>query len=506
MVSANKKDARQAPFEPGFQTHANFDKLNSQAEGVARIEGFATFVPGVLPGESADVEVLRVSSNFARGKALRLGEASPFRQTPPCPVHLAPRPDDRTFGDGPFCGGCQLQMLDREKELEFKRELVADNLLRLGGLDFEVSPVSGGDPWRYRNKMAFALEAEQGRLRFGLRTHEEGGDVLAIPSCDIARPELMNVGEKVLEALTEEFGTSLVWDGNNGFVRGVTVRTHTGRASQSQGEPDRACTDPCTVVLFAVTNTDLELAERIVRALEPISGVRPYFSYSDPRSTSVYYDRTRFLNRLPGRAPRWGEGVFREEICAWHTTGDWETLVGPTSFLQVNDEMAQRLYGRVLDLPFEGRGFAVDAYCGVGILTRALCARFEDVMGIELDTQSIKLARTTSRRLGDCRVEWVAEPSEAVFAQWGKEKSSDKIRRPDLVVLDPPRKGCQQDVLQTLNLLKPADVVYISCHPAALARDLRTLCKKSFEVVRVEPFDLFPRTHHVETLVHLKAR
>lgn len=149
-------------------------------------------------------------------------------------------------------------------------------------------------------------------------------------------------------------------------------------------------------------------------ALDSIDGLRVFLSYSD-RANNIYYDRTRFLNILPNRDPFWGEAVIPEELSAWHTTGPWSTLVGPMNFLQVNDEMAEKLYSKVLNLDYAGKGFAIDAFCGVGILTRALADRFDQVMGIELDTQSIKLARTTARRLHDCRVEWVSEPAESVF-------------------------------------------------------------------------------------------
>jgi 23S rRNA (uracil1939-C5)-methyltransferase len=259
------------------------------------------------------------------------------------------------------------------------------------------------------------------------------------------------------------------------------------------------------VAVFAVCSFDIEMADAIDKCLSQIAGLRAFFTYSDPRSTGVYYDRSRSLNRFPDRPPSWGEGVYREELTAWHTLGRWPTLVGPTSFLQVNDEMAERLYRRMLDLPYGGPGEAVDAYCGVGILTRALADKFEKVTGIEFDAQSIKLARTTARRLQDCRVAWIAEAAEAVFGEWKQKSSKQSGCKPDLVVLDPPRKGCQREVLQALNILRPKDVVYISCHPAALARDLKILCDRQFAVVRVEPFDLFPQTHHVETLVHLKS-
>jgi 23S rRNA (uracil1939-C5)-methyltransferase len=478
------------------------DSLNSQAEGIGRAAGYAVFVPGALPGDTVEAVVNKVAKSFARGTALRLEQASANRETARCPIHIAPE-GSSTFHSESACGGCLLQTYNRQAELEFKRSHVQETLGRIGKLEAEVLPVVAGAPYGYRNKMSFALTQNEGRLAWGLRGIETGE--VALPSCDISQPALWDSATRILAALNNDFGPDLIWNGESGYIRGVTVRVHTGIQDKNPMLSRRASTDPCAVALFAVADFDLEKAERVAASLADLPEVRPFFSYSDPRSQGVYYDRGRFLNRLPGKPPKWGDSNFREEICAWHTTGPWSTLVGPTTFLQVNDEIAERLYRQVLGLPFEGNGFAVDAYCGVGILTRALAERYENVMGIELDTQSIKLARTTARRLEDCRVEWVAEPSESVFATWGRESLTANRERPDLVILDPPRKGCQNEVLDTLTELEPKDVVYISCHPAALARDLRILCKKAFKPVRIEPFDMFPQTHHVETLVHLKS-
>jgi len=354
--------------------------------------------------------------------------------------------------------------------------------------------------------MSFSLSEEKGEIRWGLRAMEGTEESIGLPSCDIARPELWSAAEKILSALSSEFGGDLVWDGTKGYLRGATVRSHTGRVHSPPRDLDRAFLDPCAVVILAVASQDMRKALRARKVLEPIPGLRTFLSYSDPRANNIYYDRTRFLNCLPDRNPFWGEAIIPEELAAWHTTGPWSTLVGPMNFLQVNDEMAEKLYSRILSLDFEGSVFSIDAFCGVGILTRALANRFEQVMGIELDTQSIKLARNTARRLNDCRVEWVSEPAETVFRAWNRGGHGTGRPKPDLVVLDPPRKGCQSDILRTLNEVKPRDVVYVSCHPAALARDLKVLCKRHFEVVYAQPFDLFPHTHHVETLVHLKAR
>lgn len=489
-------------LQPGERASIAIDSLNSQAEGIGRLRGFAVFIPGALPGDTVEVEISKVAKSFARGTALRLEKGGSGRSSPRCPVHLAPDSSSQFHADR-ACGGCLLQTYEREAELAFKRRHVQETLERIGKVEAEVLPVVAGAPYGYRNKMSFTLTVQGESLDWGLRGVENGE--IPLPSCDISHPDLWAAAEDILSALNRNFGADLVWNGRSGYVRGVTVRIHSGRLDLPSPNGERAKTQPCAVALFAVASFDIGLAERIAAALAPLKDIHPFFSYSDPRSQGVYYDRGRFLNRLPGKEPGWGESNFREELCAWHTTGPWSTLVGPTTFLQVNDEIAEKLYRRVLESPFGGHGFAVDAYCGVGMLTRALADRFGEVMGIELDTQSIKLARTTARRLGDCRVEWVAEPSEAVFATWGRESLTANRPHPDLVVLDPPRNGCQEEVLQTLISLQPKDLVYISCHPAALARDLRVLCKRAFKPVRVEPFDMFPQTHHVETLVHLKS-
>ena len=491
-------------FSVGEKISVEVTTLNSQAEGIARPEGIATFIPGLLPGDRAEIEIVKTAKTFVRGMPRSLSKSSADRESPLCPVHLSPD-SGGLFSKELHCGGCQLQDYRREKELAYKRDSIAETLLRVGGITMDVEPVVPGHSWNYRNKMSFALSEKEGKVRWGLRAIEEGERSVALELCHIARPELWESAEKILDRLIRAFGNELVWNGNRGYLRGATVRSHTGRLHLPRQERDRASLEPCTVAILAVASQDLSPAMKAKRELSDIPGLRVFLSYSDPRANNIYYDRTRFLNCLPNRDPFWGEAVIPEELAAWHTTGPWSTLVGPMNFLQVNDEMAEKLYSAILNLEFEGEGFAIDAFCGVGILTRALAHCFEEVMGIELDTQSIKLARNTARRLQDCRVEWVSEPAESVFRSWSRGGHGTGRPKPDLVVLDPPRKGCQKDILRTLNELRPKDVVYVSCHPAALARDLKTLCKKNFEVVQVQPFDLFPQTHHVETLVHLKS-
>jgi 23S rRNA (uracil1939-C5)-methyltransferase len=490
-------------IEAGDTLQLEADRLNSMAEGIARHEGLAVFVPGLLPGEAAQVRVVKTARDFARAQPLHLSRPAANRVAARCPLHHQPEADG-SFAQPFHCGGCQLQVMSREDQLAFKRTLVAENLARVGRIEADVSAVASGDPWGYRNKMSFTLTTEDGHLRWGLRSQEDGDIAVPLHSCDIARPDLWKAACQIIEVLDQEFGPPLIWNGEQGVVRAATIRCHSGRTSPPKSPSDRASLEAAVICLFAVATTEIPHLVRIADALTHLSDVRVYFTYSDPRANSVHFDAGRFLNRPPGRPPFWGEANYREEICAWHTLGGWPTLVGPTNFLQVNDEMAGRLYSRILGFPFDGGLHAIDAYCGVGVLTRALAHRFERVMGIELDTQAIKLARTTSRRLHDCRVEWVAEPAEAVFGRIAKEPPRSKAQKPDLVVVDPPRKGCQPEVIHAILALKPSDVIYVSCHPAALARDLKMLCAKEYRIAAIEPFDLFPQTHHVETLVHLK--
>jgi len=502
---SNETNVLETGTAAGEQLKLEILRLNSSGEGVASDEGLTVFVPGILPGETALAEIVKVSKNYARARPLELLRPSPDRVSIPCPVHIQPGQDGRFEASG-HCGGCVLQDFDRQEELNYKRKMVEDCLGRIGGLEATVQPVTAGSPYHYRNKMAFSLTTKAEHLAWGLRSLADGSETLPLPGCEIAQLDLWETSCEILDVLDKEFGTSLVWDGSAGAVRSVMLRAHSGRPHLARTQADRASLDSCVIALFAVASCDVEPVEKIVSALSHIDHVRPFFSYSDPRATGVYFDRARFYNRIPGQEPYWGECLIKEEMAAWHSVGPWSTLVGPTNFLQVNDEMAAQLYNRVLDLPFEKTGFAVDVYCGVGILTRALADRFERVMGIELDPQAIKLARTTARRLDDCRVEWVAEAAESVFGASREAGPGLGEESPDLVILDPPRKGCQQSVLKSLLSLRPTDIVYISCHPAALARDLKALCKSVYRIDRVEPFDLFPQTHHVETLVHLKRK
>ncbi len=494
-----------SPPQQGAELVVEIETLTSSAEGLARHQGQAVFIPGLLPGESARVSIQKSARDYLRANPLQILKGSATRKRPECPYHHAPDADGQ-FPNTLSCGGCQLQISNREQELDFKRQSVGEILSRIGHLEVEVQPVVAGHPFHYRNKMALSLTSHDGQLAWGLRCSESNSATVPLATCEIAGLDLWKAAGQILQVLNQDMGPSLMWNGQEGIIRGATIRSHTGRISPPRTSQDRAETQPARVVLFAVATHNSDILIRLRDALKVIPDLHVHFSYSDPRANAVYYDRAQFLHVRTNKTTCWTEANFKEENCCWHTTGPWSTLAGPTTFLQVNDEMAAQLYSRVLNLPFEGSGFAVDAYCGVGILTRALLGRFDEVMGIELDTQSIKLARTTSRRLQDCRVEWVAEASEAVFGRVGKGPERTIHSKPDLVILDPPRKGCQQEVLRALLELKPSDVVYISCHPAALARDLRLLCRQVYEVVSVEPFDLFPNTHHVETLVHLKRK
>ncbi|MCA9448754.1 MAG: TRAM domain-containing protein, partial [Candidatus Omnitrophica bacterium] len=344
-----QETSREFPVNLGQQLTVEIQRLNSQAEGTARPEGLATFIPGLLPEETAQIEIEKIAKTFARGKALQIDRRSSHREQPRCPVHLNPD-ESGTFDSNLHCGGCQLQIYQREKELEHKQEFVRDNLSRVGGLKVDVKPLVHGHPWGYRNKMSFSLALEQGEVRWGLRALEENEASVAIPSCDIARPELWKSAQTILNALVEEFGSDLMWNGEKGYLRGATVRVHTGRTNLPHQEMDRASLDPCSVVILAVASQDMPLALRAKAALASVPDLKTFLSYSDPRATNVYYDRTRFLNCLPNREPFWGEAVISEELSSWHTTGPWATLVGPMNFLQVNDEMAEKLYSKVLSL------------------------------------------------------------------------------------------------------------------------------------------------------------
>ncbi|MDI3279846.1 MAG: 23S rRNA (uracil(1939)-C(5))-methyltransferase RlmD [Bacillota bacterium] len=457
------------PVRPGEVCRLRIEDLAHEGEGVGRCAGLAVFIPLALPGDLAEVQIQEVRRHYARGRLLRLVEPSPERVKPPCP-------------SWPRCGGCQLPHLDYRAQLDRKRRLVEAALRRLGHLEeVPVRETLGMDePWFYRNKAQFPVRGRPGHLEMGFfarGTHQ----VVPIDQCRIHHP-LISRTLQVVKPLLEEYRVPPYdEESGRGLLRHVAVRV-----GFRTGE----------VLLTFVTAASSfppgpEVAERLRAALPEVVGVAQNVN---PRRTNVIFGPETFL--LAGR------GYILEELCGVRFR------ISPTSFFQVNPRQAEVLYARVARYaglaeereagganPVPEAPTLLDLYSGIGSIALCLAGRAGRVIGVEEAEEAVRDARENARLNGIANAEFRCGPVEEVLPRLAAEGL-----RPDIAVLDPPRSGCSPQVLDTVAELAAPRLVYVSCHPATLARDLARLRQRGYQAVEVQPVDMFPQTSHVEAV------
>ncbi len=431
--------------------------LGSSGEGVGKVEGFTFFVPGAITGEKVLIRVEQLKKTYGVGKVVEVLEKSPHRVTPICPIYAD-------------CGGCQLQHISYEYELEEKRKHVEDALVRIGHLkDVEVLPVIGSeDCWHYRNKMQFPVANKKGDVRIGCYakgTHR----VINVEDCAIQK-EKNNQIITIVKKWMEEYNIS-AYDENE--QRGM-IRHVMGRVGVHTGE----------LMVGIITSTEKvpklkELAKMLKEALPGLKSV-------------VQNINRRHNNVIMGSETKliYGKEMIRDKI------GVLKFNISAQSFFQVNSEQAEKLYNVALEYAnLSGEEFVADVYCGTGTITLFLAKKAKHVYGIEIVPDAIKDAKENAK---NNRVENVS----FILGDASKElqKLVDEWVKPDVIVLDPPRSGCEGKVLDAIISVKPEKVVYVSCNPATLARDLAYLVENGFKVEKVQPVDMFSRTSHVESV------
>lgn len=431
-------------------------------EGLARVDGRVVFVPGVMPGELVEASVLTVQKHHARALVQRVLEASPERVAPPCSV----------FGR---CGGCTWQYLSPAGQLAAKRELVREALERLGGLHgLDVAPVVGMDePWAYRAKAHWALGRVDGRLRLGWyapRSHD-----LVVPEACLIQADPLEEVRQVLEKALAPLGDALYDERTGrGWLRSAFARLAAGTGEVLVG-----------VVGFSDEAPDGGAwVDRLRKAL-PCP------------ATVVLNVHPEYGNKLLGSRTRvlYGTGRILERV------GDLEFVLSATSFFQVNPRQTAVLFAILRELAgLTGQERVLDAYCGTGALGLAVAAGAREVLGIEVVSSAVSDARDNARRNGVAHASYCEGTVEGLLPElvasgW----------RPDVVLLDPPRKGLESSVIATLAEVRPRRIVYTSCEPATLARDLAAFVAAGWRVDAVRPLDMFPQTAHVETVVRLEG-
>lgn len=438
--------------------------LGFKGEGIANTEGKTVFVPFALPGEKVSAKVVFQKGNICFARAKKIVVQSPDRVEPPCPV----------FGE---CGGCDLQHMSYGKQLELKREIVRRNIKKIAGIDVDVSPtVQSPLQYNYRNKLVLPLSKRKGKLVTGF--YKEGtNEIVDTLSCPL-HPLWADTAISILRQFMEKYAVKpYVAEEKQGLIRHLIARKIGDKMT-------------VTVVL---NGNDLPHKEKLLEMLkEALGEVALYLNVNKKEGNAVTGERYIFAG---------GNEDLQAEV-------DGLTVnIHPAAFFQVNDGIRELLYKDIAEF-CKGGGVLIDAYSGAGVLTALLSRHFDRAYGIEIVPQAVDAANDLIKRnginnvqniLGDC-----GEVLPRLFSQNIKEGENVTV------VLDPPRKGCDQCVIAQLAKYPPQKIIYISCNSATLARDLARLGLNSpnppYKILSITPYDMFPQTRHVETLICLSKK
>ena len=411
---------------------------------------------------------MKAKKNYAYAKLEKVLVPSPFRVQPPCPFHRQ-------------CGGCQLQPLSYEKQLEFKQNKIRNNLIRIGGfspehIDACMEPIIGmEDPWHYRNKAQFPFGYDkEGNVVTGFyagRSH----NIIANTDCALGVEENKTVLETIL-AYMKKYGVSAYDEtSGKGLIRHVLIRK--GFASGQL----MAC--------IVINGNKLPEEKALAEELWKIPGMTSV-------SINVNTERT---NVILGKKVR----VLKGEEKIEDTIGDVVFRISPLSFYQVNPIQTKKLYGQALEYAgLTGEETVWDLYCGIGTISLFLAKKAKKVYGVEIVPEAIADAKENAARNGITNAEFFVGKAEEVLPQ----KYEEEGVYADVIVVDPPRKGCDEKCLETMVRMRPERIVYVSCDSATLARDLKYLGEMGYEVRKWRGCDMFPGTIHCEVCVELRRK
>lgn len=425
---------------------------SSEGLGIVRLDGAVVFVPQAVRGETVDLKITKVMKTCAAGKIVRIKTPSPERTKPECPYYGA-------------CGGCDFQHLSYTEELWAKRRRVQDALERLGGTGLQVEEILGAkDPTHYRNKSQYPVGADGAIGFFRARTHQ----VVPVERCLIQSEVSDQTAKAVGEWMKRYRITPYDERTGKGLVRHVYVRVN------RKGES--LC---CLVANGRQLPREPELAAYIRAAAPRTVGV--ILNTNCKQGNVILGEKYRTL---------WGQDFLLDTLC-----GLTFKLSVP-SFYQVNREQAEVLYDKALEFAgLTGQETVLDLYCGTGTITLCLARRAKRVIGAEIVPPAIADARENARRNGIENVEFFCGDAAAVAA-----KLEEDGLRPDVITVDPPRKGLSPEVIASVTAMGPARVVYVSCDPATLGRDVKIFQELGYQAVRACAVDMFPGTRHVETV------
>ncbi|EIT84682.1 tRNA (Uracil-5-)-methyltransferase fused to TRAM domain [Fictibacillus macauensis ZFHKF-1] len=451
-----------APLKIGQTLPLSIKRLGINGEGIGFYKRTVVFVPGALPGEEITVSIQRVFPNRAEGTVVDIKKKSPQRVVPPCPIYEE-------------CGGCQLQHLSYHGQLKEKKDIVRQAFERYTNIKqgkLPLKPTIGMDkPFEYRNKSQLPVAIEKGKVIAGLyrlNTHR----LIDLDQCLVQHPQTVKV-TNVVKRVLQDLKVPIYHEKKNRHgIRTIVVRTgfETGQ----------------TQLVLVTADRELPrqklLVQELTKRLQDVTSIVQ--NVNSKKTSLVFGDETIAL---------YGPETIKEKL------GELSFDLSARAFFQLNPEQTVTLYDEAKKAAnLTGKEKVVDAYCGAGTIGLWLAPFAAEVRGMDVIEESVRNAKENAERQGFTNTHYETGKAEVVLPKWAKEGF-----KPDVIVVDPPRTGCDDAFLKTASAMKPKRLVYVSCNPSTLAKDVDTLMKNGFEVESITPVDMFPQTAHVEVVCAL---
>ena len=462
--------------------------MGVDGEGIGKYEGMTFFVKDAVIGDTIRAGITKLKKNYGYARVQEILEPSPYRVQPECPLYAR-------------CGGCQIQAMDYRQQLCYKQKKVRGNLIRIGGfapelIDSVMEEIVGMEqPYRYRNKAQFPIGADRDGMPvagfYAARTH----NIIPVEDCKLGVTQNEQILGVVLSYMRENGVRPYDETTGRGLVRHVLIRY--GFTSKE------------LMVCLVINRETLPQEKKLVDALCKIEGMTSISVNINRKNTNVILgEETRTV---------WGSDYITDQIHLRDCDHDFALTdtaiayhISPQSFYQVNPVQTEKLYSLALSYAgLTGRETVWDLYCGIGTISLFLAQKAGKVYGVEIVPQAIEDARSNAALNGITNASFFVGKAEEVLPEF-YEKESRKpdadMLHPDVIVVDPPRKGCDEKCLETMLRMEPDRIVYVSCDPATLARDLKILCGGGYALRKVRPVDQFGHTTHVETVVKLSLK
>lgn len=461
------------------------EDMGVDGEGIGKYEGMTLFIKDALIGDEINARITKLKKNYGYARVEQIVTPSACRIQPECELYKR-------------CGGCQIQAMDYAKQLEFKQNKVRGNLIRIGGfapelIDSITEPIVGMEqPYRYRNKAQFPIGVDKDGSPiagfYAARTHS----IIPVTDCKLGVEQNQRILDIVLSYMSEQQISAYDETTGKGLLRHVLIRY--------------GFTTKEIMVCFIINGKKLPAAEVLTEKLEHIEGMKSISVNQNTKNTNVILgEKTECI---------WGQPYITDYI---HMRGGDKFAVtdtavayriSPQSFYQVNPVQTEKLYSLALEYAnLTGKETVWDLYCGIGTISLFLAKKAGKVYGVEIVPQAIEDAKSNAALNKIANVEFFVGKAEEVlpeFYEQARKRASDKdMLHPNVIVVDPPRKGCDEKCLETMLKMQPERIVYVSCDSATLARDVKILTAGGYELKKVRAVDQFGHTVHVETVTLL---